>query len=99
MSAAKCGWGKRYFYHQILKLNPLKNHKYERKLRENLILLLVNKKGTDHTEMMSKQVYVSVEIVTIPQLVSVAEQTGLYLPWLQPMYLCQHACVSTLHAN
>ena len=73
-----------------------------------MILLLVNKNGTDHTEMMSKQVYVSVEIVTdspasgkisLPQLVSVAEQTGLYLTWSQPQYLCQHACVSTLHAN
>ena len=50
----------------------------------------------------------SVEIVTdnptsgkisIPQLVSVAEQNGLSLTWSQPQYLCQHACVSTLHAN
>ena len=58
--------------------------------------------------MMSIQAYISVEIVTdnltsgkisIPQLVSVAEQTGLYLTLTQPQYLCQHACVSTLHAN
>ena len=57
---------------------------------------------------MSKPVYLSVEIVTdnptsgkisIPQLVSVAEQNGLSLTWSQPQYLCQHACVSTLHAN
>ena len=55
--------------------------------------------------MMSKSVYLSVEILTdnptsdkisIPQLVSVAEQTGLSLTWSQPQYLCQHACVSTL---
>ena len=59
--------------------------------------------------MMSKPAYLSVEIVTdnptqsgkisIPQLVSVAEQNGLSLTWSQPQYLCQHACVSTLHAN
>ena len=58
--------------------------------------------------MMSKPEYLSVEIVTdkptsdkisIPQVVSVAEQTGLSLTWLQPQYLCQHACVSTLHAE
>ena len=101
--------GKRYFYRPILKLNPFRKSHYERQLRENLIFLLVNKKrGTYHTEMMSKQAYLSVEIITdnptsgkisIPQLVSVAEQTGLYLTWSQPQYLCQHACVSTLHAN
>ena len=37
--------------------------------------------------------------ISIPQLVSVAEQTGLSNTWSQPQYLCQHACVSTLHAN
>ena len=70
-------------------------------------LLLVNNKGTDQTVMMSKPVYLSVEIVTdnllsgkisIPQLVSVAEQNGLSLTWSQSQHLCQHACVSTLHA-
>ena len=73
-----------------------------------MILLLANNKGTDQTVMMSKSVYLSVEIVTdnptsgkisIPQLVSVAEQNGLSLTWSQPQYLCRHACVSTLHAN
>ena len=63
---------------------------------------------TVQTAVMSKPAYLSVEIVTdnptsgkisIPQLVSVAEQTGLYLTWSQPQYLCQHACVSILHAN
>ena len=48
--------------------------------------------------MMSKQVYLSIEIVTdnptsgkisIPQLVSVAEQNGFSLAWLQPQYLYQ----------
>ena len=55
--------------------------------------------------MMSKPVYLSVEIVTdnptsgkisISQLVSVAEQNGLSLTWSQPQYLCQHACVYQL---
>ena len=55
-----------------------------------------------------KSAYLSVEIVidnptsgkiSIPQLVSVAEQTGLSNTWSQPQYLCQYACVSTLHAN
>ena len=64
--------------------------------------------STDQTVIMSKPVYLSVEIVkdnptsgkiSIPQLVSVAEQNGLSLTWSQPQYLCQHACVSTLHAN
>ena len=113
MSAAifkkkKCGWGKRYFYRPILKLNPLKISYNGRKLRENLILLLANNKGTDQTALMAKSVYLSVEIVTdsptsgkisIPQLVSVDEQTGLSNTWSQTQYLCQHACVSTLHAN
>ena len=58
--------------------------------------------------MMAKPAYLSVEIVTdnptsgkisITQLVYVAEQTGLSNTWSQPQYLCQHACVSTLHAN
>ena len=58
--------------------------------------------------MMAKPAYLSVEIVTdnrtsakisIPQVVSVAEQTGLSNTWSQPQYLSQHACVSTLHAN
>ena len=71
-------------------------------------LLLANNKGTDQTAMMSKPAYFSVEIVTdkptsgkisIPQIVSVAEQTGLSLIWSQAQYLCQHACVSTLHAE
>ena len=63
---------------------------------------LDNNKGTYQSVMMSKPAYLSVEIVTdnptqsgkisIPQLVSVAEQNGLSLT-------CQHACVSTLHAN
>ena len=75
---------------------------------KNLILLLVNNKGTDQTVMMSKPVKLSVEIVrdnptsgkiSIPQLVSVAEQNGLSLTWSRPQYLSQHACVSTLHAN
>ena len=60
------------------------------------------------TAMMSKPAYLYVEIVTdkptsgkisIPQVVSVAEQTGLSLTWSQTQYLCQHACVSTLHAE
>ena len=68
----------------------------------DLILLLASNKGTDQTVMMSEPVYLSVEIVTdnltsgkitIPQLVSVAEQNGLSLTWSQPKYLCQHACV------
>ena len=55
--------------------------------------VLANNKGTDQTAVMSKPAYLSVEIVTdnptsgkisIPQLVSVAEQTGLYLTWSQP---------------
>ena len=58
--------------------------------------------------MMAKPAYLYVEIVadnptsgkiSIPQLVSVAEQTGLSNTWPQPQYLCRHACVSTLHAN
>ena len=58
--------------------------------------------------MMSKPAYLSVEIVTdkptsgkisIPQVVSVAEQTGLPLTWSQTQYLRQFACVSTLHAD
>ena len=58
--------------------------------------------------MMAKPAYLSVEIVTdnptsgkisIPQLVSVVEQTGLSNTWSQPQHLYQHACVSTLHAN
>ena len=58
--------------------------------------------------MMAKPAYLSVEILTdnptsgkisIPQLVSVAEQTGLSNTWPQLQYLCQHTCVSTLHAN
>ena len=58
--------------------------------------------------MIAKPAYLSVEIVTddptsgkisVLQLVSVAEQTGLSNTWSQPQYLCQHACVSTLHAN
>ena len=74
----------------------------------DLILLLANNKGTDQTAMMAKPAYLSVEIVTdnhtsgkisITQLVYVAEQTGLSYTWSQPQYLCQHACVSTLHAN
>ena len=69
---------------------------------------LANNKGTDQTVMMSKPVYLSVEIVTdnptlgkisIPQLVSVAEQNELSLTWSQPQYLCQHACVLTPHAH
>ena len=57
------------------------------------ILLLANNKGTDQTVMMSKPVYLSVEIVTdnptsgkisIPQLVSVAEQNGLSHTWSHP---------------
>ena len=65
-------------------------------------MLLANNKGTDQTVMMSKPAYLSVEIVTdnptsgkisTPQLVSVAEQTGLSLTWSRPQYLCQHACV------
>ena len=51
-------------------------------------LLLANNKGIDRTAMMSKPAYLSVEIVTdkptsgkisITQVVSVAEQTGLSL--------------------
>ena len=58
--------------------------------------------------MVSKPAYLSVEIVTykptsgkisITQEVSVAEQTGLSLTWSQTQYLCQHVCVSTLHAE
>ena len=74
-----------------------------RKLRENLILLLANNKGTDQTAMMAKPTYLSVNptsgIISIPKLVFVAEQTGLSNTWPQPQYLCQHACVSALHAN
>ena len=86
----------------------MKNSYNGRQLRENLILVLANNKGTDQTAMMAKPAYLSGEIMTdnptsgkisIPQLVSVAEQTGLSLTWSQPQYLCQHACVSTLHAN
>ena len=71
----------------------LKNSCYGRWLRENLILLLADSKGTDQTVMMSKPVYLSVEIVTdnptsgkisIPQLVSVAEQNGFPLPGRNP---------------
>ena len=70
--------------------------------------LLANNKGTDRTAMMSKPAYLSVEIVTdkptpgkisLTQVVSVAEQTGLSLTWSQTQYLFQHACVSTLHAE
>ena len=58
--------------------------------------------------MMSKPTYMSVEIVTdkptsgkisIPQVVSVAEQAGLTLTWSQTQYLFQHAYGSTLHAE
>ena len=71
-------------------------------------LLLANNKGIDQTVMMSKPAYLSVEIVTdkptsgktsIPQVVSVAEQTGLSLTWSQTQYLCQHFFVSTLNAE
>ena len=77
-------------------------------MRESLILFLANNKGTDQTAMMSKPAYLSVEIetdnptsgiISIPQLVSVAEQTRLSLTWSQPQYLGQYACASTLHAN
>ena len=77
-------------------------------MRKNLILLLANNKGTDQTAMMAKPAYLFAKTVTdnptsgkisIPQLVSVAQQTGLSNTWSQPQYLCQHACVSTLHAN
>ena len=77
-------------------------------MRKNLILLLANNKGTDQTAMMAKPANLSAKTVTdnptsgkisIPQLVSVAQQTGLSNTWSQPQYLCQHACVSTLHAN
>ena len=70
-------------------------------------LLLANNKSTDQTAMMSKPAYLSVEIVTdkptsgkmsIPQEVSIAEVTELSLTWSQTQYLCQRACVSTLHA-
>ena len=71
-------------------------------------LLLANNKSTDRTAMMSKQAYMSVEILTdkptsgkisITGVVSVAEQTGLSLTWSETQYLCQHACGSTLHAE
>ena len=71
-------------------------------------LLLANNKGTDRTAMMSEPAFLSVEIVTdkptsgkisIPHVVSVAEQTGLPLTWSRTQYLCQFACVSTLHAD
>ena len=71
-------------------------------------LLLANNKGTDQTAMISKPAYLSVDIVTdkstsvkisIPQVVSVAEQTGLSLTWSQTQYLCQFACVSTRAAT
>ena len=97
MSAVKCGWGKRYFYLPILKLNPLK-----------IILCETAARKLDFVASEQKQAYLTVEIVTdnptsgkvsIPQLVAVAEQTGLCLTWSQPHYLCQHASVSTLHAN
>ena len=51
--------------------------------------------------------YLSVEVATdkstsgkisIPQVVSVSEVAGLSLTWSQTQYICQHACVSTLHA-
>ena len=55
---------------------------------------------------MSKPAYLSVEIVTdkptsgmisIPQVVSVAEQTGLSLTWSQTQYLCQltYMCINS----
>ena len=59
-------------------------------------LLLANNKGTEQTSMMSKPVYLSVEIVTykptsgkisIPQVVSVAEQAGSTLTWSQTLYI------------
>ena len=37
--------------------------------------------------------------ISIPQVVSVAEVTGLSLTWSQTQYLCQHDCVSTLHTE
>ena len=69
-------------------------------------LLLANNKGTDRTATMSKPAYLSVETdkptsgkISITQVVSVAEETGLSLTWSQTQYLCQHACVSSLHAE
>ena len=35
--------------------------------------------------------------ISLLQQVSVAEQAGLTLIWSQTQYLCQHACISTLH--
>ena len=60
--------------------------------------------------LADEDAYLSVEIVTdnptsgkisIPQLVYVAEQTRLSNIWSHatPVFICQHACVSTLHAN
>ena len=55
--------------------------------------------------MMSKPAYLFVEIVTdkptsgkisIPQVVSVAEQTGLSLTWSQTQYLCLLSDISLL---
>ena len=55
--------------------------------------MLANNKGADRTAMMSKQAYLSVEIVTdkptsgkisIPQVVSVAEQMDCPLPGREP---------------
>ena len=52
--------------------------------------------------------YLSVEVaidkstsgkISIPQVVSVSEVAGLSLTWSQTQYICQHACVSTLHAE
>ena len=58
---------------------------------KNLILLLANNKGTDQTTMMAKPAYLSVYLtdnptsgkISKPQLVSVAEQTGLSNTWSQ----------------
>ena len=63
----------------------------------DLILLLANNKGTDQTAMMAKPTYLSVGIATdnptsgkisIPQVVSVAEQTGLSNPVFMSTCLC-----------
>ena len=69
-------------------------------------LLQGNDKGTDRTAMRPDQRIVKIVTdkptsgkISIPQVVSLAEQTELSLTWSQTQYLCQHACVSTLHAE
>ena len=90
--------GKALFLLSDFKLNPLKITLWETAARKLDFAASEPKKGRDHTEIMSNQAYISVEIVTdnptsgkisIPQLVSVAEY------WIVPYLVATPVFMST----